>query len=284
MIITQDQQELLSKFRSERIRDVGALVVQNIRGAVIGGQETTIAQLFKGNQNTIDDVKDIVASYVVLSPENVVLGFYSLRCGELYRQVDFQKMELCANASEALTMLITNPTMNAADQQLHLRTIQKAMQAGITSPDEWQQFYMKKALYLRDKNDWSGSNIEQVSEVLPGIELKYLGVSEDAKELWASYGLPKRMGETLFWQCVVDKIDDICKCVGCQYLYLFAADNKPDGNLVSYYNTRLHFEKDLDLNANKPHFDFKCRFMCQEIEVLRQNKTHFFDHFNSREK
>ena len=160
MIISQEQQELLSKFRSERIRDVGAMVVQTIKGAVIGGQETTLAQLFKGRQNTVDDVKG----------------------------------------------------------------------------------------------------------------------------LWASYGLPKRMGETLFWQCVVDKIEEICKRVGCQYLYLFAADNKPDGNLVSYYNTRLHFEKDFDLNANKPHFDFKCRFMCQEIEVLRQNKAHFFEHFNSKEK
>ena len=113
MIISQEQLELLSKIRSERIRDVGALVVQKIKGAVIGGQETTIAQLFKGKQNTIDDVKDVVASYVVLSPENVVLGFYSLRCGELYRQVDLQKMELCANAWDALTTLRANPTMSA---------------------------------------------------------------------------------------------------------------------------------------------------------------------------
>jgi hypothetical protein len=154
----------------------------------------------------------------------------------------------------------------------------------IITQDQQELLSKFRSERIRDVGALVVQNIEQVSEVLPGIELKYLGVSEDAKELWASYGLPKRMGETLFWQCVVDKIEDICKCVGCQYLYLFAADNKPDGNLVSYYNTRLHFEKDLDLNANKPHFDFKCRFMCQEIEVLRQNKTHFFDHFNSREK
>lgn len=36
MIITQDQQELLSKFRSERIRDVGALVGQQYRAGVGG--------------------------------------------------------------------------------------------------------------------------------------------------------------------------------------------------------------------------------------------------------
>lgn len=158
------------------------------------------------------------------------------------------------------------------------------MNAGVTSPDDWQRFYFKKESYLRDKKDWSGSNIEQVSEVLPGIELKYLGVNEDAKSLWASYGLPQRMGETLFWQCVIGKIEEACKRVGCQYLYLFAADNMPDGNLVVYYDTRLHFDKNSDLNANKPHFDFKCRFMCQEIEMLRKNRDYFFDHFNSIEK
>lgn len=284
MSITQEQGSLLATFRSERISLVGDSVVKSIKGAVIGGRESSLAELFKGAQNSIDDPKNIVASYVVLSPDNVVLGFYSLRCGELYRQVDLQKMELCSNAWEALTKLKANPAMSAADRQLLFEAIQKAMLAGITSPDEWQQFYLKKTSYIRDKKDWSGGNIEHVSEVSPGIELKYLGINEDAKGLWTSYGLPKRMGETLFWQCVVDKIDEICKRVGCQYLYLFAADNKPDGNLVVYYNTRLHFEKDFDLNANKPHFDFKCRFMCQEIEDLRQNKAYFFDHFNSTEK
>ena len=284
MTITQEQKDFLSRFRSERISDVDASVVQGIKGAVIDGQETGLARLFKGTRNAIDDQKDYVASYVVLSPEDVVLGFYSLRCGELYRQVDLQKMELCANAWEGLNKLRANPAMTRAEQQPFLDAIQKAMLAGIMSPNEWERFYVKKALYLKDKKEWSGSNIEQVSEVLPGIELKYLGVNEGAKGVWNSYGLPRRQGETLFWQCVVDKIDEACRRVGCQYLYLFAADNKPDGNLVGYYDSRLHFEKNSDLSANKPHFDFKCRFMCQEIEALRKNREYFFEHFNVEEK
>ena len=32
--------------------------------------------------------KDIVASHVVLLPEDMVWGVYSLRCGELYKEVD----------------------------------------------------------------------------------------------------------------------------------------------------------------------------------------------------
>ena len=284
MTISEEQMGILSSLRSERIRDVGALVVQTIKGAVIGGQETNLAKLFKSNRNTIDDVKDAVASYVVLSPENVVLAFYSLRCGELFKQVDLQKMELCAKAWQGLNTLVANPTMSEEEQIPHMKAIQAAIRAGITTPDEWKQFYTKKSYYMGDKRDWSGNNIEQVSEVLPGIELKYFGINEDAKALWESYGMPRRMGETLFWHCIVGKIEESCKLVGCQYLYLFAADNKPDGNLVGYYDTRLHFDKNSDLNANKPHFDFKCRFMCQDIETLRRNKAYFFEHFNSTEK
>lgn len=281
MNITHEQTSLLSSFRSVRVKDADPGLLHSVNGAVIGGQKTTIAELFKDAVNIDDDKNDIVASYLVLSPENVVLGFYSLRCGELYRQVDIRKMDLCSKAWESLYRLQNNPPTTEEEQNKLLSAIKGAIQAGFTSPDEWQRFYKKMMDYLRDKNDWSGNNIEQVSEVMPGVEIKYLGVNEDAKSLWTSLGLPRRMGETLFWQYVVGKIEEIVESVGCQYVYLFAADNKPDGNLVGYYNTILHFEKDSDLSANKPHFDYNCRFMCQDIESLRKNKAYFFDHFNS---
>lgn len=90
-------------------------------------------------------------------------------------------MELCAKAWEGLNILRANPSMTRTEQQPYLDAIQKAMMAGLMSPNEWERFYVKKKLYLKDKKEWSGSNIEQVSEVLPGIELKYLGVNEEAK-------------------------------------------------------------------------------------------------------
>lgn len=283
MKISREQQDILSGFRSERISKVNASVVQGIKGAVIDGTETKLAKLFKGKPNAIDDQNDYVASYVVMTPDDVVLGFYSLRCGELCREIDLQKMEICANAWDGLNKLMANPTMNQSERQPHLDAINKARLAGY-SHNEWQRFYLKKTSYLRDKKEWSGRNIEQVSEVMPGIELKYFGVNEDAKGLWNSYNLPRRLGETIFWQCVVGKIDEVCRHIGCQYLFLFAADNKPDGNLVGYYDSRLHFNKNSDLNAHKPHFDYNCRFMCQDIVTLRKNHTYFFEHFNSMEK
>ena len=89
------------------------------------------------------------------------------------------------------------------------------------------------------------------------------------------------MGETLFWGIIVPKLEDILNDVGAQYLYLFAADDKPDGALVNYYRVRLQFVVPPNLGANKPRFDFQCQFMCQKIAELVKFKDYFFEHFNS---
>lgn len=73
MTITQEQMSLLSSLRSERICGVDASVVQTIKGAVINGQETRLAALFKSPKNALDDKRDIVASYVIMSPEDVII-------------------------------------------------------------------------------------------------------------------------------------------------------------------------------------------------------------------
>jgi len=84
--------------------------------------------------------------------------------------------------------------------------------------------------------------------------LKLFGTNEAGKEYWKSLGLPKeiKMGETLFWLKVVDTLEQMHKYVGCQYVYLFAADKEADGQLVQYYRVRLGFKSDASLSANKP--------------------------------
>lgn len=87
------------------------------------------------------------------------------------------------------------------------------------------------------------------------------------------------MGMVLFWKFVVDKVLNIQSVVGCKYFYLFAADSSADNTLVSYYNM-LSFSQDMNLGTNKPYFDWKSKFMCQEINNLRKQKDSFFRNFN----
>lgn len=51
--------------------------------------------------------------------------------------------------------------------------------------------------------------------------------------------IERKMGECVFWHIVVPKLKAIQEIAGCQYVYLFAADQSYDGELPT--NIRWHF-------------------------------------------
>ena len=75
---------------------------------------------------------------------------------------------------------------------------------------------------------------------------------------------------------------EVRKHIGCQYLFLFAADTSDDESLIRYYRT-LHFTDAGEHGAVIPLYDWTCRFMYQEISVLQQGKEEFFGDFNRDE-
>ena len=84
----------------------------------------------------------------------------------------------------------------------------------------------------------------------------------------------------MFWKFIVPIIFKIQSLIGCQYLFLFAADMSEDNNLINYYNVALKFEQPEHIGTNKPKYDFCCRFMCQEINTLKTNQEEYFENFN----
>ena len=85
---------------------------------------------------------------------------------------------------------------------------------------------------------------------------------------------------TLFWQFVVPAIQDVRKAAGCEYVYLFAADNSnsKNGPLANHY-LKLGFEFKDGLYVTKPKYDFECFFMCQKIDALQKGKNKFIRAF-----
>ena len=73
------------------------------------------------------------------------------------------------------------------------------------------------------------------------------------------------------------------KYIGCQYLFLFAADFSEDENLINYYRTNLKFIDSPDRNTTIPLYDEMCKFMFQETCQLELNQKYFFDNFNRKE-
>lgn len=88
------------------------------------------------------------------------------------------------------------------------------------------------------------------------------------------------MGEVMFWAYVVPIILGVQTYIGCQYVFLFAADMSENATLINYYNVALKFAQPVNIGTNKPRYDLCCQFMCQEVSDLKQNRENYFNNFN----
>ncbi|MFR3881189.1 MAG: hypothetical protein ACLTX6_01800 [Lachnospiraceae bacterium] len=63
-------------------------------------------------------------------------------------------------------------------------------------------------------------------------------VVEKMKENWKKEGFCYPIGQTLFWYKIVPIICKLQESAGCQFAFLFAADQTHDGT-TTYYNVAL---------------------------------------------
>lgn len=123
-------------------------------------------------------------------------------------------------------------------------------------------------------------NVTHVGETFSGIELVHFCANERMKEKIEALKMGRRIGVIVFWKFVVDIILKIMKYVGCEYLFLFAADVSEDEELVSYYRSQLGFEEAEDRSTAKPIYDFTCKFMYQSMKDLKKRQNDFFENYN----
>lgn len=124
------------------------------------------------------------------------------------------------------------------------------------------------------------TNIHRVINTYPAIELVEFCRNENTTEIWKSMNVGRKLGECVFWHFIVPKVLNTQEIVGCQYLYLFAADVSDDANLINYYKVSLKFEESDGLAANKPTYDLMCTLLYQDIKKLKQEKEEFYSNFN----
>jgi hypothetical protein len=168
------------------------------------------------------------------------------------------------------------------------KEVVEKMKVNSKVPDEEKSKLYRR--YLRNKAKWElytdeirleGENIIRTKKTFAGVELVHFCIHAPAKYKWAKMGLNARsMGKTLFWQFVVPVIYQVRDLVGCEYIYLFAADRQKYGTLTKYYR-ELGFEIRDDVTVSKPEYDFTCFFMCQKVTALRNRRNAFFREYNN---
>ena len=332
--LTAEQQKYLKSLKCYRLsEEKDKAFVERF----VNAQNPNLPAALKSGWGT--DKKDKLAYYIVKDPAlDVPMFFFSLRCGEMHKPLDREKLNntvrnslmLLKEASRVCSRIALLPAPGILAQlTIHKRSSRALELAQDVEVEDWAREAIAQQLVngeltekawikiwrrvfrtmenqglYEDDEKLEGQNIVRTKNNFAAVELVHFcacdpinwnrygsGLTrEERKKIklandpvarrWYEAGMDAQsMGETFFWKFVVEIIQDLRKLVGCEYIYLFAADEDREGSLVRYYK-RLGFDFRDDINVTKPAYDFCCFFMCQEVTALRNKKNTFLRNYN----
>lgn len=278
MKITESQLELLRSLKCERLSSNTANF--SLINDFYNTRNNSLVDTLQGDAYD-DDENNRIAYYIVKTVDDKILFFFSLKCGLLYDEFiegdrlkeikSFYDTILCMSLDEA------QPVENKKAIASILESVRS--KKGIKKED------VARVLHLSvDSDEFSkifGKNLKNVGRTFPGVELVYFCANDAHREEWDEYDLPQNMGTTIFWYFIVPKILEMLKIVGCEYVFLFAADLTPYEELIRYYSDQLKFEKVDEHCVAIPMYDFTCQFMSQKTCELEGKRKQFFEEFNN---
>lgn len=281
MRITEEQQRILDGLRCERLSSDE----MNLRlvDTFVNYRNDSIAKVLR-NEAYEEDDRGSVAYYVVKSESGEILFFFSLKNGMLYDQhLDEKTIKLLKQLYEYLEQLNSDVDLTEEDRQVIESVKEKVRSRKGLTKAELERIPKKNAKILEDLEQELNKNITHVGRTYSGVELVHFCSNNANDDLWAGYGLPQARGAVLFWHFVVPVVLKVRELVGCEYFFLFAADDSKEQTLEEYYNTMMGFADEGEMATAKPLYDLSCKFMYQEAETLATRREEFFNNFNSEE-
>ena len=283
--ITEDQQAIIKCFTCERLSS-NPKNEELIKGFVSDKGQLLVRYLQEKAWQ--EDLNSQTAYYLIKYPDNEIALFFSLKCGALFDPLDENGIAERVQQFRELLRIIQGINVEGQERELAIQLLEQ-FRSGQDIPIEQIKRRIKASaqnaqnlwsLLNKDKQSEENGQIIRVGNTYPGIELVHFCSNDLAKDRWKAYGIKHPLGEVVFWQYIAPILDTVQQYVGCQYLYLFAADTSKDGSLVNYYDVALKFKQPTEIGTNKPCYDFCCEFMCEEISELRKNRQAYFDNFN----
>ena len=280
--ITQEQKNIINTFTCERLTEKEenkSLIVnfENERGRPLVEYLKTYAWQ--------EDREGKTAFYIIKDSDNDVLMFFSLKCGSLFDPIDEASLKDRAKFGVQVIKLI-DISRNGNDIERDkaskiLEQLRSGQQISLEIIEEYSKSKVKKfSTLVQEKQQEKNEKIIRVNHTFPAVELVHFCINDLNKDKWKKLKLCHPFGEVMFWQFIAPLIYSTQKIIGCQYVYLFAADCSDNGNLTNYYNVSLKFDMPSEIATNKPSYDFCCEFMCQEINKLKENRFEYFENFN----
>ena len=284
MKITNEQLILLDSFCCERIRN--------------NQVNEELAKQFHNprGQGLIDDLlsfgikQDISgeAAFYIIKRDNKPFLFFSIKCGSLFLPISEEELRNEEQSYSEKLDLLSGNAANVSNPDEILETLERVRLERNITVEQQQSDYLsrrkranyKRAVLKQEESVEQNNNIQRVSYTYPGVELIHFCSNEDAKDEWNGFGFNKTMGEVLFWKFIAPMVIEVQQIIGCQYLFLFAADSSEDGTLINYYKVSLCFSEKKEIGTNKPFYDYCCPFLCQSIKDMKNNMEEYFNNFN----
>lgn len=245
MRINEDQKGVLDSLTIERISanpDSNIRLINSFENYRVNEKKCALR-----NKASQDDEAGITAYYLIKDACGKLMFYFSLKCGMLYDGSLYTKVheEQARGFKDYYT-----------DRGLGVEMCSLQLDMEIDG----------NGLILRGEHTY------------PAIELAHFFRNDnyDFKGWRERYQMPQ-IGTIIFWKFVIPCVLKARESVGCQYLYLFAADDSDDRKLVNYYADKLKFRTNSEVGTVKPVYDFTCEFMCQEIEPLKGKMDKFFN-------
>jgi hypothetical protein len=280
MRITEEQQEILESLVCERLSRNPANM-REIDQFFNSKNDKLVERLL--NEAYSEDEEDKIAYYLVKDKEGHILFYFSLKCGQLYdKHLDFDLFKLLGELYDGLLKMKSEPDISQEDSIAIDKVLEEIRsRKGVLKED--LKKITKKNQSIDDFEKVFKDDADKVGATFLGIEIVQFCSNEDSLVYWKKYGVNQKLGVVVFWQFIVPIIIKIKELIGCEYLFLFAADDSEDENLVNYYKSWLKFESSNERSAATPVYDLTCKFLYQETCSLKEKRDTFFKNFNPDE-
>lgn len=244
-----------------------------------------------------EDQRGVTKVYLVKDIETDDIVFYfALSAGLLYKEIGAEDNKLSDVEKEivnyCIDVFLNGDAETTADEVFSWyegEPIDKIKLQRIID----SRIKLKMAALEDPEKTESSVNVRHVSETFPGIVLTHFCKNENYS---FTEELAFPIGFYIFWEIVTKEVLHISSLLGCQYLYLFAADNTvqeiPDRaimyseywdddepkaatvyKLVEYYKNELKFEELQEVTILKPYYDFPCFSLIQPIDQLEAHRN-----------
>ncbi len=278
MRITEDQRRHIDRLYCERLssNDENLRLVNDFFNV----RNTSISDTLQ-NEAYEEDDSGKVAYYVVKNEVGNILFYFSLKCGMLYDSfIDDRSLQLLNKLMVYLDEVSVQSVLSD-DETVVVNKFREKLRShkGLTKR-EIEQIPKVRSSVMEDLEREIGENVTHVGSTFSGIELVHFCANDSFRDYWDEQVEGQKLGVVVFWEFVVKEVLEAMKHVGCQYLFLFAADLTEDEELVAYYRDSLYFKEAVDVSTAKPIYDLTCKFMYQETAGLLSEREYFYNHYN----